>query len=79
MANLPRKENSGRTIRQQKNNRHQPPNPEIETEIPVLPLEYQLSENWKLCLLFGRGHGDDDRILIVGTDQAAQLLANLGE
>ena len=74
MANLPRKENSGRTIRHQKNNTHQLRNPEIRAEIPVLPLEYQLSENWKLCLLFGRGHGDDDRILIVGTDQAGRVV-----
>ena len=40
MANLPRRDNLGRTIRQQRNDRHQPPNPEIRAEIPVLPLEY---------------------------------------
>ena len=79
MANLPRRENLGRTIRQQRNDRHQPPNPEIRAEIPVLPLEYQLSENGEQFLLFDSDHGNDDRILIYGTDQDVQLLANSGE
>ena len=35
MANLPRRENLERTIMHQRNDRHQPPNPEIRAEIPV--------------------------------------------
>ena len=70
MANLPRRENLGRTIRQQRNDRHQPPNPEIRAEIPVLPLEYQLTENREQFLLFDSDHGNDNRILIFGSDQA---------
>ena len=38
IANLPRRKILGRTIRQHRNNRHQPPNPEIRAEIPVFPL-----------------------------------------
>ena len=60
MANLPPRENLGRTIRQQRNDRHQPPNPVIRAEIPVLSLEYQLSENGEQFLLFDSGHDDDD-------------------
>ena len=79
MANLTRKENLGRTIRQQRNDRRQPPNPEIRAKIPVLLLEYQLSENGGQFLLIDCGHGNEDRILMFGTHQAAQLLANSGE
>ena len=79
MANLPPRENIGRTIMHQRNDRHQPPNPEIKAEIPVLPLEYQLSENGEQFLLFDSGHSHEDRILIFGTDQAVQLLAKSGE
>ena len=70
MTNLPRRENLGRTIRHQRNHedRHEPPNPEIRADIPVLLLEYQLSENGKQFLLFDSDNGDDDRILIFGTD-----------
>ena len=70
MANLPRRENLGRTIRQKRCDGHQPPNPEIKTEIPVLPLEYQLTENREQFLLFDSDHGNDNRILIFGSDQA---------
>ena len=52
MANLPRRGNLERTIRQHRNDRHQSPNPEIRAEIPVLPLEYQLSENAEQFLPF---------------------------
>ena len=44
MANLSRREILGKAIRNQRNDRHQPLNPEMRAEIPVLPLEYQLSE-----------------------------------
>ena len=70
MVNLPQSENLGRTIRQQRNDRHQPPNPQIRVEIPVLPLEYQLSENVEQFLLFDSGHGNNDQSFIFGTDQA---------
>ena len=79
MANLSWRENVGRTIRQERNDRHQPPNPEIKADIPVLPLEYPLSENGEQFLLFHSGHGDDNRILIFDTDQAVHLLVNSGE
>ena len=79
MANLSQRENLGRTIRQQRNDRHQSSNLEIRAEIPVLPLEYQLLENGEQFLLFDSDHGDDNQILIFGTDQAVQLLASLGE
>ena len=79
MANLPRRENLGRTIRQQRIDRHQSHNPEVRAEIPVFPLEYQLSENEEQFLLFDSGCGHDYRILIFGTDQADQPLANSGE
>ena len=64
MTNFPRRENLRRTIRHQRNGRHKPPNPEMRPEIPVKPLECQLSENEEQFLLFESGHGDDDRILI---------------
>ena len=69
MANLPRRENLGRTIRQKRCDGHQPPNPEISAEIPKLPLEYQLTENREQFLLFDSDHGNDNRILIFGSDQ----------
>ena len=71
--------NLRKDIQTAKNDRHQPINSEIRAEIPVLPLEYQLSENGKKFLLLDSGHGGDDGILIFGRDQAVQLLANSGE
>ena len=71
--------NLRKDIQTAKNDRHQPINPEIRAEIPVLPLEYQLSESGEQFLLFDSGHVDDNRILIFDTDQAVQLLANSGE
>ena len=79
MASLPPRENNGKTIMHQRNDGHQPPNPEIKAEIPVFPLEHHLSENEEQYLLFDSGHGDEDRVLIFGTDQAVQLLAKSGE
>ena len=69
MVNLPQSENLGRTIRQHRNDRHQPPNPQ-RVEIPVLPLEYQLSENVEQFLLFDSGHGNNDQSFRFGKDQA---------
>ena len=57
----------------QRNDGHQPPNPEIKAEILVFPLEHQMGSN------FDSGHGDEDRVLIFDTDQAVQLLAKSGE
>ena len=51
----------------------------MRAEIPVLPFEYQLSENGDQFSLFDSGHGDDYWIWIFGTDQAVQLLANSGK
>ena len=47
-VNLSRRKNLERKIIHERNNRHQRPNPETRAEIPVLPLEYQLSENGEL-------------------------------
>ena len=60
MANPPRRENVRRATRHQRNDRHQPPNPEMRAEIPLLPLEYQMLENGEQFLLFDSGHGDDN-------------------
>ena len=79
MASISQSENLVRTIRQLGNSRHQPPNPEIRAEIPVLPLDYQLPKNGEQFLLFDSGHGDDNQILIFGTNQTVKRFANSGE
>ena len=62
-----------RAVRQERN---LPPLPLNCTAIPVLPHQYQVTENGDQFLLFDSGVGDAERILLFSSQQGLQFLSN---
>ena len=50
------------------------PNPQAREEIPVLRLQYQLTSNGGVFLVFDSGVGDPERIFIFASEQGRQFL-----
>ena len=74
-ANLPSLHHMRRTIRSQRTiNENLPPIPATMVVIPVLPQTYQTTSIGEQFLLFDSGVGDAERLFILGSPQATQLL-----
>ena len=75
-VNLPSMEHLRRTIRSQRHEHNNIPQPVHREDIPVLPLLYQQTSTGEPFLLYDSGIGDVNRIFIFATNQALDLLAN---
>ena len=75
-VNLPSMEHLRRTIRSQRHEHNNIPQPVHREGIPVLPLLYQQTSTGEPFLLYDSGIGDVNRIFIFATNQALDLLAN---
>ena len=73
-VNLPHLTNVRRTIRRYRANGGDPVNPRDRAVIPVLPNEYQLTNNGDRFLLHDSGVGDPERLIMFCTDQGLELL-----
>ena len=73
-VNLPRLTNVRRTIRRYQANGGDPVNPRDRAAIPVLPNEYQLTNNGDKFLLHDSGVGDPERLIMFCTGQGLELL-----
>ena len=68
-TNLPSMEVLRRNIRAARQERNFPPLPINRAAIPVLPRQYQQTENGQQFLIFDSGVGDAERILIFSSQQ----------
>lgn len=75
-VNLPSMDNLRRNIRAVRQERNLPPLPLNRAAIPVLPHQYQVTENGDQFLLFDSGVGDAERILLFSSQQGLQFLSN---
>ena len=67
-------ENVRRTIRRHRAENGDPANPRDRANIPVLPNEFQTTNNDERFLLHDSGVGDPDRIIIFAINQCRSLL-----
>lgn len=74
-VNLPNVEHMRRTVRSQKRNEGDMPEPPNRNAIPELPMEYQQTCTGERFLIYDSGIDDANRIFIFGTDHALHLLA----
>ena len=75
-TNLPSMEVLRRNIGAARQERNFPPLPINRAAIPMLPRQYQQTENGQQFLIFDSGVGDAERILIFSSQQGLQLLSN---
>ena len=75
-VNLPSMEVLRRNVRAARQERNMPPLPINRAAIPVLPQQYQQTENGQQFLLFDSGVGDAERILIFLSQQGLEFLSN---
>ena len=74
-ANFPSIEHMKRTIRGQRTEVNQQPNPINRAAIPDIPAEFQHALNEERFLMLDSGVGDENRMLIFATEQTLQLLS----
>ena len=74
--NLPQINNLKRTIHSQRKDNDLPPAPLRREDIPVLPGRYQVTQAGEQFMIFDRGVGDNERILIFVTQQGIHFLSN---
>ena len=74
--NLPQINNLKRTIHSQRKDNDLPPAPLCREDIPVLPGRYQVTQAGEQFMIFDRGVGDNERILIFVTQQGIHFLSN---
>ena len=75
-VNLPSMDNLRRNTRAVRQERNLPPLPLNRAAIPVLPHQYQVTENGDQFLLFDSGVGNAERILLFSSQQGLQFLSN---
>ena len=75
-VNLPQINNLKRTIHSQRKDNDLPPTPLRREDIPVLPERHLVTKTGEIFLIFDSGVGDNERILILATQQGIHFLSN---
>ena len=75
-VNLPNLSNLRRSIRRQRQEQNILSNPPRKEDVPVLPLEYQMTGIGERFLLFDSGVGDINRMFIFATNDGIAMLDN---
>ena len=71
---LPSLGNISRTIRRQRQERNAHPNPPSREAIPILPLEFQQTDNGEEFLFYDSGVGQENRMLLFASPIAKEYL-----